>query len=316
MPGPLSDHERELVNTVISTHAAGERAAWCQEVLQYLGRFKWAGNTADWASDDTENLAMNCWCAPIYIAHKKGRLKKKTVDDFSMKAFQYPELSKLHASQRAAFEFLKGALAGADEGVPGDLLFFYLDSLEGVYGKDVYAASVPLDKCPVHVAVNMGPGKCVSLWQTPNDYDKYQYCDTRDLVAAIERDRKAKCRFTSMEPFWIVGKKSKSACYITTATCLSQGLPDDCHELTTLRWFRDEVVVSTPEGRRRAAEYYASAPAIVECIDRRDDAAAVYANIHRTYILPSVGAVERHDYRRAYALFEHMVKTLRADFGR
>jgi hypothetical protein len=300
---------------VISTHASGERAAWCKEVLEYLGQFKWAGNTADWASNDTTNLAMNCWCAPIYIAYKKGRLKKKTCDDFSMKAFQYPELSALHASQRAAYEFLKGALAGADEGVPGDLLFFYLDSLEGVYGKNAYAATVPLDKCPVHVAVNMGPGKCVSLWQTPNDYDKYQYCDTRDLVAAIERDRKAKCHFTSMEPFWIVGKKSKSACYITTATCRSLGLPDDCTELGTLRWFRDQVVMSTPKGARQVADYYASAPDIVARIDRRDDAGAIYAHIHHAYILPAVAAVERREFTHAHALFETMVRHLREAYG-
>jgi len=67
MPGALTQNESTIVDSVISTHTKGERAAWCKEVLEYLGQFQWAGSTAVWASDATENLAMNCWCAPIYI---------------------------------------------------------------------------------------------------------------------------------------------------------------------------------------------------------------------------------------------------------
>lgn len=321
MPGQLTQQERDTVQNAITAHAVGERKAWCNEVLAYLGQFKWAGSIPDWESDATENLAMNCWCAPIYIAYKNKRLKKKTVDDFKLMAFQYPELSSLAASQRAAHEFLKGALAGGDEGVPGDLQLFYLDSMAGLTDPSIpeiqrqKLAAVPLGQCPVHVAVNMGPNMSVSLWTVPNDYDKYQYCPTRELKTAIERDRRTTCTIRSVEPFWIVGKKTKSLCYITTATCRAQGLPDDCAELTTLRRFRDEVVRATPEGARQVAEYYATAPGIVARIDRRDDAEAIYAAIHRTYIRPSVDAVERGEFARAQALFETMVRRLEAEHG-
>jgi hypothetical protein len=271
--------------------------------------------------DDADNLAMNCWCAPIYIAYQNGRLSAKAIKEFEFLSTRYSELSSLHCSQRGAHEFLKGALAGGDEGVPGDLQFFYLESLVGITDHSIpeiqrqRLAAVPLDKCPVHVAVNMGPGMSVSLWSTPNDYDKYQYCRTRELKDAIERDRKTRCKITSMEPFWIAGKVTKSLCYITTATCRAQGLPDDCDELTTLRRFRDEVVLSTPEGARQVADYYATAPRIVARIDVRDDAPAIYAAIHRAYIRPSVDAVERGDFARAQGLFETMVRQLEAEHG-
>lgn len=41
----------------------------------------------------------------------------------------------------------------------------------------------------------------------------------------------------------------KKGCFITTAACELRGLPDDCRELTTLRRFRDEVLLSSQEGR-------------------------------------------------------------------
>ena len=321
MPGPLTTSEQNEVDLTIGKKTSGQRSAWCREVLEYLGKFKWAPNTADWASDAPDGLPMNCWCAPIYIAHKKGRLSKKTVDDFSMKPFQYGDLSLLHASQRAAHNFLKGSFAGGDEGVPGDLQFFYIKSLDGLAGKDgpkqqmKYNKSVPMKKCPVHVAVNMGAGKSVSLWSTPNNYDNYQYCETRDLINAIAHDRKSPCNMTSVEPFWIAGQKTKKKCYITTATCAAQGLPDDCAELEALRWFRDEIVLATPEGAAQVAEYYATAPAIVARIDRRPDSAAVYADIHQRYILPSVDAVAKAEFGRAHAIFAAMVRRLAAEHG-
>ena len=63
----------------------------------------------------------------------------------------------------------------------------------------------------------------------------FAYAHVMILKEAIERDRRTTCTIRSVEPFWIVGKKTKSLCYITTATCRAQGLPDDCAELTTLR---------------------------------------------------------------------------------
>jgi hypothetical protein len=313
MPGALSIDEQRIVNQAISTYATGQRALWCREVIAYLGEFVWAGANPKWDTTDASNLAMNCWCAPIYIAYQNDRLSKKTVEEFDLKGFQYPTLSGLHASQRAAHEFLKGSLAGGDEGVPGDLLLFYVDSLASATDPTVpqkqreYSASVPLAKCPIHVAVNMGPGMCVSLWTEPNGYNKYQYCSIRELSEIIRVQKKANCIVKSIEPFWIAGKKTASCCYITTAVCNAQGLADDCAELTTLRWFRDSVMRATPDGARLVAEYYATAPDIVAAIDGRPDAAAVYAALHKNFIAPSVEAVGQGDFVRAERMFTAMM---------
>ena len=55
-------------------------------------------------------------------------------------------------------------------------------------------------------------------------------------------------------------------CYITTAACTALGLPDECEELQTLRWFRDNVLTDEA-GLALVGRYYEQAPAIVRAID-------------------------------------------------
>lgn len=66
-------------------------------------------------------------------------------------------------------------------------------------------------------------------------------------------------------------KKDDSGCYLTTACmrALSQSFNDDCHELGTLRAFRDAYVKERhPEA---VEEYYRVAPKIVAAISQRED---------------------------------------------
>ena len=324
MPGKLTEEEERRVQASLEG-LPKVRKAWCLDLLGYLGQFIWAGQPAKWTSDDTETLAMNCWCAPIYIALKTGRLRLKTCNDFDLLPFQYqPALSPLHASQRAAFEFLKGSLAmPRDEGMPGDLILFCIKNLDNFSGGSdkipqsqvEYNKTVPFDKCPVHCAVNMGANECVSLWETPNDYNKYQLCKISELALAIERERKTTCTYSSITPFWITQAQNKPKCYITTATCQAKQLPDDCRELTTLRWFRDTVVSQTSTGRDQIAKYYETAPQIVAAINRRPDSAQIYDQLFQEYIQPSIAAVGRGEYENAYSLFENMVTELQKRHG-
>ncbi|WP_353507262.1 CFI-box-CTERM domain-containing protein [Variovorax sp. J22G40] len=54
----------------------------------------------------------------------------------------------------------------------------------------------------------------------------------------------------------------KSGCFLTSAACMHRGLPDDCHELNTLRNFRDTYLAQFSDGRALIAHYYEVAPAI------------------------------------------------------
>ena len=73
------------------------------------------------------------------------------------------------------------------------------------------------------------------------------------------------------------GSGSSGGCYITTACSRAGGLADDCNELKSMRKFRDDVLLVTPEGRQLVEEYYVIAPRIVARVDGRADASVVWA---------------------------------------
>ena len=64
------------------------------------------------------------------------------------------------------------------------------------------------------------------------------------------------------------GDSSSGGCYLTSACVEARGLPDDCMELQTLRDFRDNWLKQQPCGQDEVAEYYATAPRIVDKINK------------------------------------------------
>lgn len=80
----------------------------------------------------------------------------------------------------------------------------------------------------------------------------------------------------------------QTGCFLTGACTEFAGLPDDCFELSTLRRFRDEVLMQMPRGKDDIALYYRVAPAIVERIGASPRRSRELARLYVLYILPSV----------------------------
>lgn len=85
---------------------------------------------------------------------------------------------------------------------------------------------------------------------------------------------------------------SCNACFLTTACTAARGLPDDCHELTLLRQFRDKYLLSNAEGRFLVDEYYRIAPAICQAVDALENPLEVYDYLYRELVQPTVTQVE------------------------
>lgn len=93
-------------------------------------------------------------------------------------------------------------------------------------------------------------------------------------------------------------------CFLTSACmkALSENFDDNCHELTTLRWFRDTYV-----SKDDIKHYYRVAPTIVETIDKFSNAEAIYQDIYNNVVSFCVKAIEAHDYERAYTTYRNTV---------
>ncbi len=107
-------------------------------------------------------------------------------------------------------------------------------------------------------------------------------------------------------------QEGSKGCFLTTACTAHAGLPDDCHELTVLREFRDGYLASLPNGEAMTREYYRVAPAIVQRIMRTPSREAILARIYTT-IRKTVTLIEKEQFPSALRAYSEMFQTLRRD---
>jgi hypothetical protein len=100
-------------------------------------------------------------------------------------------------------------------------------------------------------------------------------------------------------------------CFLSTACVSARGLADNCVELTTLRRFRDQYLLSTPAGKQLVEEYYRIAPAICTAIETRADAGRVYDHLYRELVEPSVALVESGQLDEALLRYRRVTLALR-----
>ena len=98
----------------------------------------------------------------------------------------------------------------------------------------------------------------------------------------------------------------KGGCFLTTAACELRGLPDDCHELRVLRRFRDDVLVTSREGRALVEEYYREAPKLVPLVEVKGEHDNIWREIQST-----VDHIERGNYLAAIATYRFIFERLR-----
>jgi hypothetical protein len=105
---------------------------------------------------------------------------------------------------------------------------------------------------------------------------------------------------------------SRGSCFITTAVCEHEDLPDDCQTLTVLRDFRDSYMMATEERVSQVEKYYRIAPSLVERIDQHTDRKGIYGHLRDSFILPAAEAVKAGDNQRAESIYTGMMNWLQA----
>ncbi len=95
-------------------------------------------------------------------------------------------------------------------------------------------------------------------------------------------------------------------CFITEAV-MSAGGQDNGQELETLRWFRDTILMRTPQGQAMIQEYEQIAPVVVEAIGARPDAMQIFQGLKAQFIDPSVAEVMAGNYKGALEIYAKMI---------
>ena len=84
---------------------------------------------------------------------------------------------------------------------------------------------------------------------------------------------------------------------------------DNCHELTVLRWFRDNHMTLLDK-----LYYYKVAPNILKNISQSKNKSKYYQYIYEKVVKVSVEAIERGDYSFAYNRYKKSVQVLENHF--
>ena len=103
---------------------------------------------------------------------------------------------------------------------------------------------------------------------------------------------------------------SSGGCFLTSACTAARGLPDDCHELTVLRNFRDNWLKNQPEGVLLIAHYYEVAPKIVEAIDKLENRLEIWDEVYREMVVPCVEMIQQERCQEALELYRGMTGKL------
>ena len=93
-------------------------------------------------------------------------------------------------------------------------------------------------------------------------------------------------------------------CYLTSACVAARGLPDQCEELQTLRFFRDEYLKRQPGGQAEVEQYYVMAPRIVAAINRNENATEVWNSLYEELVKPCVQMIHANQNEAAYRLYK------------
>lgn len=104
-----------------------------------------------------------------------------------------------------------------------------------------------------------------------------------------------------------VAKRRNSGCFITTAICEADGLPDNCEVLQTFRKFRDTEMMRDDSGKNAVALYYETAPAILERIKKNGGAESILLTLKERFLMPAYDAIKSGHMEKARSLYYGMV---------
>lgn len=110
------------------------------------------------------------------------------------------------------------------------------------------------------------------------------------------------------------GNQDSGGCYLTSACVEARGLPDDCAELMILRNFRDNWLKKQPGGMEEIAEYYASAPEIVDEINKRSNAHEIWNDLYVTLVAPCVQLIQAGELGAAHKKYRDTARALRSAY--
>ena len=108
---------------------------------------------------------------------------------------------------------------------------------------------------------------------------------------------------------------SGGGCYITTICCEILGFDDNCDILSTLRKFRDKIMIVNESMHPLLQEYDQIGPILVEKINQDSYKFLKARELYYDFLVPCTDLIKKKNYYEAIAKYRAMVHTLKIMYG-
>lgn len=100
-------------------------------------------------------------------------------------------------------------------------------------------------------------------------------------------------------------------CFLTSACVFYKGLPDDCHELRTIRSLRENYMRGTELGDRLLEEYDVVGPAILSSLKTAENRGEILDHLYEHLVIPSVNKIENGKFQEAVEYYAGYVEEMK-----
>lgn len=224
------------------------------------------------------------------------------IEKDSRKAFQL--LLKVAESDKTGEDFQTSSMrvVGA--------MYYHGDGIRQDYDKAFYWSSKAAEKGDDFALYTLGMMYSEGHGVKRN-FAKAKECYTE----AIHRGNKEAIKaLAELEEKILASKNKKSGCFITTAVCDSFRKSDNCYELTSFRFFRDNWLIDQLDGASLIAEYYSIAPKIVDKINRLKNSGEIYQSIWDEWLSSCLKLIEQGRNEDCKIRYINMVNHLKKTF--
>ncbi len=137
-------------------------------------------------------------------------------------------------------------------------------------------------------------------------------CITFSLINILKKDGTPQLTF-KYESVATTSPSSSSdddACFLTTACVFHKGKADDCDELQTLRWLRNNYIANTAEGKQLLKTYKTEGPRMLKTMKDFENRPEILDYIHDKLVQPSVAMIKQGQHKEATDYYTAFVKQM------
>lgn len=128
-------------------------------------------------------------------------------------------------------------------------------------------------------------------------------------VRILNKDENTVARLNYLSP-----SSSDSYCFITTACVHERNMADDCDELTTLRFLRENYMRKNEKGKTLLQEYETLGPSVVSALNQFENRKEIYDYLFRKMIQPAVAMIKKGQYGEAVDWYSGFALQLRKNY--